>query len=799
MVRVLARFGLWNAPLPPKIPLDFVDGTEGTPTESATGSYDPIDSQVNEVIRTVSDEARRGAVELIDEWKMSWPNRPVPDDMERRPSDIDDEEMRIKGLLKNPTRTRDDLLLQLDRFAHTLRETRRHAEATRIKLRDYQWTPGPRSDYNRMAAPMMLRAIERYAVDVAERFGLSGYVFLPGFGDEFGMNTRLFPPFEHQRRMPGPVTVLLELPGEVRLRLGALPMVAREIARKRESRRNQIAKCFANLENHGNAAVKSMMPRDDDDPVLVRDVGEYLAADLLAASVVGPQYIYSMARFAVGNLAETTEAGTLQENRPTFPIRLKACLALLRALGHHGYPVRFCPSSRADDGYSARPRGYRASGNRPDRISRYRRDRRRRGRPAARRSGGRPSDNHPGSTLARGRSAQRVSQRDLRARIGNALALKEVQGVSNPAQQVKFTNMSDFLKASPFDAEYNLNRTLTKELFYEHFFVREHLDGLLERLHETMFNEYEPGRVVFLKGYAGNGKTTLLQTFRRDFDSYEHVYIDFQGTVAGDMKAQMNKQLREKGGFDATLQLILQKGDTLKSEGFISPGMHHYIAAENVAGTGSAGSLRKWMDQFEFQDTFACLFMHAFFHAKPKQRTIIYFDNLDAAPMEQISDTFLVHFLDAMTSTTRVAEKVFEDKELDFRNDYRFIFTLRDANDAVLNAALADRGGFDRKPFPVAFKPNTFKDITEKRIQYLQTHMASAISPLTSTVATILDTILNDDYFKTVFLPLFNYNYREVAGVLAEVIHTVRSPRACRAATSMRCEAYCSSESRRFF
>jgi len=59
--------------------------------------------------------------------------------------------------------------------------------------------------------------------------------------------------------------------------------------------------------------------------------------------------------------------------------------------------------------------------------------------------------------------------------------------------------------------------------------------------------------------------------------------------------------------------------------------------------------------------------------------------------------------------------ELFADREIDFRTQYRFVFTLRDANEAVLNAHLAERIGFQRTPLTLSFDTESYKAVAEKR------------------------------------------------------------------------------------
>jgi hypothetical protein len=61
-------------------------------------------------------------------------------------------------------------------------------------------------------------------------------------------------------------------------------------------------------------------------------VGKQLAADLFALAAVGPQYIFAIARFAVGTLGDFGRDVQLQSHAP-LSARIAACLGYLHTYG----------------------------------------------------------------------------------------------------------------------------------------------------------------------------------------------------------------------------------------------------------------------------------------------------------------------------------------------------------------------------------------------------------------------------------------------------------------------------------
>lgn len=323
------------------------------------GVYDPIAAQVHEVLGPIEQLTLKAVSDLVREWERVIP--PVPSEIRELGVDIADERKRLLDRVKampGQSGARDAVLADVDRFAKILRTIRRVACNVESKLLDYEAPVGARATYERMATPVMLRALDRYTADVARRFEASTYVFLPVIGEKFAMMpviggglalTRpLLPVIRESKEPSGDANaIIIEIPAEVRLRLGAIPMIAREIAWLKEDDINRIANTIEDLQKKGDRWASSFLPPFPDKPsndeserhaILVHRLGREMAADLLASAAVGPQFVFAMARFAVGTLSQSA-LGPMRHGRGLpFRTRLSACLSLLR---HIGTPAEF--------------------------------------------------------------------------------------------------------------------------------------------------------------------------------------------------------------------------------------------------------------------------------------------------------------------------------------------------------------------------------------------------------------------------------------------------------------------------
>ncbi|HEV7838712.1 MAG TPA: hypothetical protein VGO75_11650, partial [Gemmatimonadaceae bacterium] len=203
------------------------------PRGGALAPYDPIAAQVHEVMGPITQLTMNAADTLTRVWEKVWP--PVPSDIHTLSLEISEEEERIRTHLQSvPGKSgeRDAVLADVDRYAYLLGRIRRTASSLEGKLLEIDLLSRNRPTYEQVATPMMLLAVERYAADIASRLRLTEYRFIPVVGEEYAIHSKLFPDMRESRSSDrsGQVAAIVEIPGETRLRLGAVPMIAREIA-----------------------------------------------------------------------------------------------------------------------------------------------------------------------------------------------------------------------------------------------------------------------------------------------------------------------------------------------------------------------------------------------------------------------------------------------------------------------------------------------------------------------------------------------------------------------------------------
>jgi hypothetical protein len=239
-----------------------------------------------------------------------------------------------------------DVLSQVDRYAYMMRSLRQAATDVRMRIKDYAGPVAARMTYDVTATPTMMRALQRYAEDVAAQLRVFDRVLLPVLGEEYRLTVD---PFVLENDDVDRTTIVIEVPAETRLRLGALPVVARLVAALMRNELTTIGEALTQSYGLGKSTrphtvVDDLFPSMDIrrrrgfyEEVerydrLAQQIRKVIAADLIATTVAGPAFVFAMARFAVGTLGDLGDYHSVGW-RPSLRARLTVCLEYLNALG----------------------------------------------------------------------------------------------------------------------------------------------------------------------------------------------------------------------------------------------------------------------------------------------------------------------------------------------------------------------------------------------------------------------------------------------------------------------------------
>ena len=86
--------------------------------------------------------------------------------------------------------------------------------------------------------------------------------------------------------------------------------------------------------------------------------------------------------------------------------------------------------------------------------------------------------------------------------------------------------LTEAFRASPFDNQSDLGGLLTELVFYEKLYVESSSFKNISRKFKLRINSIvDNNTVIFLSGFPGNGKTTLIRTFIKKNPAFHHQYI----------------------------------------------------------------------------------------------------------------------------------------------------------------------------------------------------------------------------------------------------------------------------------
>jgi len=369
------------------------------------------------------------------------------------------------------------------------------------------------------------------------------------------------------------------------------------------------------------------------------------------------------------------------------------------------------------------------------------------------------------------------------------LLKKDISILKNNKGDIRST-----IKASPFDHSNDIDGFLTKRVFFKLLHVE--IDSLRElklKLNKTVKNIVSSETIVFLNGYSGNGKTTFIHSFIKDESEFEHVYYDFyermtnkslennvdsfrRFTSTAEVINLLHRRLRGDKNITKTFNFLYDNRFELKDYGAITYSCYdalEKLELEQVEFTQKL--VVECMKSFHFKDSFTCFFIHLFVNTDPKKVKIVYFDNLDVISLEYITKDFLVAFEEALVNGNQISRSsLFKNSNLKFTNNFRFVFCLREANNALINNHILDRIGLKRIDFKVNFGSDFYKKIIDKRIYLIkQIYSQDELNSQGYSLDNILDAfrILTDDrYFNEVFIPLYNYDFRDAIDALLDTV-----------------------------
>ena len=401
-------------------------------------------------------------------------------------------------------------------------------------------------------------------------------------------------------------------------------------------------------------------------------------------------------------------------------------------------------------------------------------------------------------------------------------------------------SLGEILQACPFDSNKNLGGRLKEEDFFRHLFIKgDYSSSLAERLTEALSSELENNRLLIIDGFSGTGKTTFLKSYIRENRQYDHVYIDFYKHMRALEAAQdpniiskdLNRVIRDLQSSLEKPALETDEEEKIRSEVAIAASLQRRIKREAVSNSPIAGIVKGFLGKLpddaldellffvdanrryfarylsqafikyfekigtrnipekahgilsacDLSDVFILFFVHCFRTSRRSKATIVYFDNLDAVSLDYLSDCFCNNFATILTTATEMAQDtdIFPGANLDFSRNYKFVFCLRDANGAAINAHIADSLGHTLKTLScqLRFEASLYREVMRRRLSFFEEITRSKRrrsrvkreSASARAVCRALAEIADDSFFKSAVVPLFNCDYRKMTLALFEI------------------------------
>lgn len=325
--------------------------------------YDPLESQIREVLGPATQNTSDALDNLARAWSANI-GSVVPPEIRKSSESLRSRAAAIVQRLK-AGREDDALLAQVDVLAQELQWVARRSRSLQDRLVDYRpiaTVPEDVRTYEDHAGTLMLRAVGRYCHDVASRMNVaSDATVLPVFGDAYTITPLQFERAD-RRPLADATTFVLEFQSSSRTRLGAVPIVAHELAHLLADTSadattqveealfhdealkplfKQYLERYSNNESDSEAAWRRMQWRS-------MSWAKELAADVLATVAVGPSYLYAFSRFALGTLGDIRREDVFShaETHPPIGLRLRSCAAVARLLFlDTKFSSRFLPES----------------------------------------------------------------------------------------------------------------------------------------------------------------------------------------------------------------------------------------------------------------------------------------------------------------------------------------------------------------------------------------------------------------------------------------------------------------------
>ncbi len=355
----------------------------------------------------------------------------------------------------------------------------------------------------------------------------------------------------------------------------------------------------------------------------------------------------------------------------------------------------------------------------------------------------------------------------------------------------------EILKSSPYESPDSLDGLLKPDLFFDHLFVRTPiLDELERNMAVALNNEYRNYQMIFLEGLPRNGKTTFIHHFiRSQKELFETALIDF---------SQLDSDLEQAGGSISTenpitrelkshlldqpdisypdmpfIEFLSRKRMHLAKTTYFSPNFIPELKRLD-ADRASEDDINNFFKQANRADTLILFFLYYCWFCYNKRGSeslfLIIFDNLDSVKLNSFTVPFIEVFGQALRRFTLIPqnESIFS-RNIYFSRHFKFIFCLREANNALLTSHFVDRLRTlaPAKPFRLGFDSELYQKMVLKRLDFFSEAQAFNGSETKKEIlrtSSLLKEFVKEEFFTSYIAPLFNHNFTRLSGLLYDAL-----------------------------
>lgn len=355
------------------------------------------------------------------------------------------------------------------------------------------------------------------------------------------------------------------------------------------------------------------------------------------------------------------------------------------------------------------------------------------------------------------------------------------------------------VECCPYDGQKNLSKLLTEEIFFELIYHEtDVIRKLYHKISKDLFSGIWNKRLLFLHGFAGIGKSTFLRYFiRKTQHEFFPIILDFQEIVSmlqTDHETDSGPSLNPIS--HGMKQFLYKKTISSQREYFAfvknnKPILRvylndFYIRHEVLITTKSiTNDIDIWHNLLfdsNFNDTLILFFLNILidFSKNDLSKCLIIFDNLDKINLDYFTEDFRKLFPDILDAIGLLSQnRELFSSDFDFVSQFKFIFCLREANNTQINPNDFDRIWYNIATEKIILDVNTYHGAFTKRLEFLkliysEENIKETIGLSIDDIISIINTYFKNDIFSTIFLPLFNYDFRKLSISIFSVIVNMR-------------------------